>query len=88
MVGHVDIAATALHLVDTVHVNPCANRDGHHSAPPARARVLHLAAAIERPHQQRDRPHDDGLDIPEQVGERRPEIDKRGLRGRVHDATV
>ena len=32
------------------------------------------------------RPHDDGLDIPEQVAERGPEIDERRLRGRVHDA--
>src|SRR5690242_9294968 len=86
MIGHIDIAATGLHLLDTVHVNPYANRDGNHPAPPPRARVLHLAAAIERPHQQRDRPHDDGLDIPEQIAERGPEIDERGLRWRVHDA--
>ncbi|HEU4890293.1 MAG TPA: hypothetical protein VFT47_02005, partial [Vicinamibacterales bacterium] len=46
-----------------------------------RAPVLHLAGAIEWPHQQRDRPHDDGLDIPEQVAERGPEINERGLRG-------
>lgn len=62
-------------------MNPSANRDGHHPAPPPRASVRHLAAAIERPHQQRDRPHDDGLDIPEQVAERGPETNERG-----HDA--
>jgi hypothetical protein len=84
MVGDVDVAATGLQLFDTMRLNPYPNRGGHHSAPPARARVLRLAAVIERPHQQRDRPHDDGLDIPEQVGERRPEIDERRLRGRVH----
>src|SRR5262245_60762706 len=86
MIGDVDVAAIGLHVLDAVYVNPRADGEGNHPAPPPRAAVLHLAGAIKRPHHQRDRPHDDRLDIPEQVAERGPEIDERALRERGHDS--
>ena len=55
------------------------NAPCYEPAPPPRAPMLHLARSIKRPQQQRDRSHHHCMRVPQQIGERRPKINKNGL---------
>ena len=76
MVRHIDVVLIGPDVLASVNANARANCPGYQATPPPRAPMLHSSLTIKRPEQKRDRRHHYRVEIPEQVGERSPQINQ------------
>ena len=79
MIRHVDIVPICAHVFGAKDTNPGEDAPGDQPAPPSSTPVLHRAGSIEGPQQQRYGSHHHRVGVPQQIGEGRPEINKKCL---------